>query len=895
MHQYFASPWLKPSDRALDWHGPVARAFVPFPHADLERPITALFETVARDHADRIALDDGHVRLTYRETLHAVRHLARRIASETKAKELIGILLAPHVDFPIAMLACLAAGRPFVPLDLHYPARWIADVTEDAHMAAIIGRFDNAETDAAVPHSLRRIEMDVDTHETPVSHFAPVGPDEPALVLYTSGSTGKPKGIVNSQRALLRRVEQYINAAHINADDRFMPLSSDCTIAGLRERLTALLTGAALHLIDTQRAGARVILNRLHKDEITICYAVPALLRSLIQLDSKTPLHLRVIRVGGDAVLWSDVELLRGWLSPECLIELGYSSTEAPIMQWFVPRDFSQDGARVPIGYPLPGNALAILSDDGKPAAPGEAGELVIRSPCVALGRWIDGHCVADDFPSDPEDNSTRILRTGDLVRLREDGLIDLIGRKDRQIKIRGQRIEPGEIEAALRRNAGVRDAAIFPRRVGESWWLIAYIVSGVANDSEEDLKAYLKDTLPPSLQPQRLYFVEEIPRLPSAKLNTKALEALDEINKGNERDALVAEPNISHEASETENIVATIWKRLLDLPAIDREANFFDLGGDSLLTLNMMFEIEEVLDIELPVTMIYQTPTIASLSEAIEQHAEYKFSPLVPIRSGEGPPLFIVHGVGGNVMELFGFGKHIETRVYAIQARGLDGREEPNHSIAEMAAYYLSAIRVMQPNGPYNLAGYSSGGLIACEMAQQLKANGTNAQSLTLIDTQTNARQWPLAVWFDVLRRRGHHHRAAIRLLSTKEKIIYGAKIAASFYGRILWRLGLGKADISAPTEIRIPTALQKVFQATLEAVANYRPKRYDGEVLLCVSQLGNPMMAEPQKIWRRYVRKLDVQIIPGDHRTMIEGENGKVLADVLSAHLKRAQARSG
>ncbi len=235
MHQYFASPWLKPSDRALDWHGPVARAFVPFPHADLERPIAALFEAVAREHAERAALDDGHVRLTYRQTPNTVCHMAARVAAETKPGELVGILLAPSVDFPIAMLACLAAGRPFVPLDLHYPARWIADVTEDARMAAIIGRFDNPETDAATPQATSvEIEMDVDTREIDASPFTTAGPDELALVLYTSGSTGKPKGIVNSQRNLLRRVEQYINAAHISADDRFMPLSSDCTIAGLR-------------------------------------------------------------------------------------------------------------------------------------------------------------------------------------------------------------------------------------------------------------------------------------------------------------------------------------------------------------------------------------------------------------------------------------------------------------------------------------------------------------------------------------------------------------------------------------------------------------------------------------------------------------------------------------
>jgi amino acid adenylation domain-containing protein len=886
MHQYFASPWLKPTDRALDWHGPVARDFVPFPHADLERPIAELFENIASLHPDRIALDDGNIRLTYRETVNAVRHLAARITSETKQGELIGILLAPSVDFPIAMLACFAAGRPFVPLDLHYPARWIADVTQDARMEAIIGRFDTPETDAAVPPSIRRIEMAVDTNDA--SFIAsPLGPDEPALVLYTSGSTGKPKGIVNSQRNLLRRVEQYINAAHISAEDRFMPLSSDCTIAGLRERLTALLTGATLHLVDTQRAGARKILQRLHDDKITICYAVPALLRSLIQLDSEAaPKSLRVMRVGGDAVLWSDVELLRNWLPPECLIELGYSSTEAPIMQWFVPRDFPQSETRVPIGYPLPGNALAILDEDGKPAAPGEAGELVIRSPYVALGRWIGGRCVGDDFPTDPDDTHQRVLRTGDLARLRDDGLIDLIGRKDRQIKIRGQRIEPGELEAALRCNPDVIDTVVWPRRVGETYWLIAYVVSD-ETASADALKLYLKEVLPPALQPQRIYFVPEIPRLPSAKLDAKALELLDEKHRQAERVPDAANDN-EVAGGDVETVVTNIWKRLLGIPSIHHDTDFFDLGGDSLLTLNMMFEIEEALGIELPVTMIYQTPTIASLSAAIEQHTKPEFSPLVPIRLDEGAPLFIMHGVGGNVMELFALGRQIEGPVYALQARGLDGHEEPNRSIADMAAYYLSAIRDVQPAGPYNLAGYSSGGLIAFEMAQQLNAANEKIGLLALIDTQTNARQWPLGVWLNVLKRRGRHHRAALGALTAMQKLSYGAKIIGSFCKRILWRFGIGKTSALVHPELRMPSALRKVFEATLEAVANYRPRRYDGDVLLLVSELGDPMMAEPGKIWPRYARAVKTRIIPGDHRSMIQGENGKTLAGILSGRLQ-------
>ncbi|HEY5238054.1 MAG TPA: alpha/beta fold hydrolase, partial [Rhizomicrobium sp.] len=518
----------------------------------------------------------------------------------------------------------------------------------------------------------------------------------------------------------------------------------------------------------------------------------------------------------------------------------------------------------------------------GKPAEPGEAGELVIRSPYVALGRWIGGRCVTDDFPSDPDDAHQRILRTGDLARLRDDGLIDLIGRKDRQIKIRGQRIEPGEIEAALRCRPDIIDSAVWPRRVGETWWLIAYVVSR-ETASLDALKLYLKETLPSSLRPQRIYFVPEIPRLPSAKLDAKALELLDEKHQRAERLPEAANDN-DVAASDVETIVTNIWKRLLGLPSIHRDADFFDLGGDSLLTLNMMFEIEEALGIELPVTMIYQTPTIESLSAAIEQHTKPEFSPLVPIRTGEGAPLFIVHGVGGNVMELFALGRQIEGPAYAIQARGLDGHEEPNRSIADMAAYYLSAIRNIQPAGPYNLAGYSSGGLIAFEMAQRLKRNGEKVELLALIDTQTNARQWPLGVWLDVLKRRGRHHRATLGALSTMQQFSYGAKIIGSFGKRILWRLGVGKTSAPVHPELRMPSALQKVFEATLEAVANYRPRRYDGDVLLLVSELGDPMMAEPGKIWPRYARAVKTRIIPGDHRSMIQGENGKILAKILS-----------
>ena len=879
----FSAPWLNGSNYPLDWNGPAERPFVPI--ADLNEPIAVRFARIAERHPERIAVDDGTRRMTYRALQDAVRALAGVLAVETDPAALVGIYLEASVDYPVAMLACLAAGRLFVPLDRHYPAKWIADVVEQSNMAAVIGRFAGADDDAPFPAAVRRLDVrDARPGATPT----PRGPDDAAVLLFTSGSTGRPKGIVNSQRNLLRRVAQYVGAAHIDETDRFLPLSSECTIAGLRERLTALLTGATLHLTDVQHAGARALLNRFRASEISVVYAVPALLRTLMQLgDAKAPPSLRIVRVGGEAVLWSDVEALRAWLPEDCRIELGYSSTEAPIMQWFVPDGFPQDGSRVPLGYPLAGNALAIVDEDGAGVSPGEVGELVVRSPYVALGRWSDGRCVSDDFPKDPNDPACRVLHTGDLVRLRADGLIDLVGRKDRQIKIRGQRVEPGELEAALRRESGVVDAAVFPRRVGKNWWLIAYVVPRAgASGLAERLKETLRAILPAPLQPQRIHLIDAIPRLASGKLDMKTLQALDEEWQRRETcgaaAAVVEEPH-----GRTERAVGEIWTRVLQLECVDRNADFFDLGGDSLAALELMFGIEETLGVELPVTMIFEAPTIASLSAAIEAHAAPVFSPLVRIREGSGgAPLFIVHGVGGNVMELFALGRQVsmEGPVYAIQAKGLDGQADPLRSIADMAVYYLDAIRTAFPFGPYHLAGYSSGGLIALEMAQRLEAQDNPAASLTLIDTQTNARQWPLSIWLGLLWQRARQHAATAAGQTAGNNVRLAARLTGSLVKRVLWRLGAGTQSPNA-LSVRVPPALLAVHDATLAAVARYRPQRYDRPVLLVVPRIKDELMAPVERIWLRMTRALSVQSVDGDHRSMIRDAGCARIAALLSA----------
>jgi amino acid adenylation domain-containing protein len=868
-----ASPWINQSTHPLDWNGPTDRPFTAWTDADLEVPVARLFERVAARHADRIAVDDGTVRLTYAELLSAARALGMRLARETAPEELIGVLLPTSVDFIVAMLGCLFAGRIFVPLDLHYPKAWIANVLADAKPGAVIA--DETQTDELLPPDIRWIAVRGIAEIHPLEQS---GPDAPAVVLFTSGSTGRPKGIVNSQRALLRRVQQYVNAAHVNETDRFLPLSSECTIAGLRERITALLTGATLELVGVQQAGARGILDRL--DGVTMIYAVPALLRTLMPL-GPAPSSLRVVRVGGEAVLWSDVEALRTWLPKDCLIELGYSSTEAPIMQWFVPTTAHQADVRVPLGHPLHGNALAIVDASDKSVSPGETGELVVRSPYVALGHWKDGACSGDAFPPDPSDPSARILLTGDLVRLCDDGLIALVGRKDRQIKIRGQRVEPAELEAALRAELPVREAAVYPRAVGRSHWLIAYVeVAGEVECVLPRIKDSLRGKLPFALQPQRIHAIPAIPRLASGKLDMAALAALDAEYQLHEVSRV--DPSEARLLGETEAIIATIWRRLFKRDAIDRNDDFFDLGGDSLMTINLMFEIEQTLSVSLPVTAIYDAPTIASLAAIVDGNAETYFSPLVKIKDGIGDPLFIVHGVGGNVMELFGVGRAISSGpVYGVQALGVDGRCPPLDSVADMASLYLEAIRDIYPIGPYHLAGYSSGGLIAFEMARKLDAGEVG--SLTLIDSQTNERQWPLRAWLGLLLARARHHATVLRAMPMQDRLRHLARVVTSFAHHVLWRTAIGQTPHIPDAGPQSNPVLEAVFQATLRAVTRYRPRRYRGAVTLLLPEIADPYRADPRLIWRNRAAALSVHVVAGDHRSMIR--EGAEVSAILSS----------
>ena len=866
--------WLEDGKYPLDWNGPTGRIFTRFRDEDLDRPIIDHFERVALRHRNRIAVTDSDTSLTFAELWDGLSGLAETIAAETGPGDLIGIVLPTCSMFPLAILACLAAGRPFVALDPHYPGAWLGQVLEDARPALIIGREDvlgGLDTTATHVIHLTRLPQAARPGWRPAWRTSESGMDQPACVVFTSGSTGRPKGIVNSQRNLLQRVAQSTNSAHVNAEDRFLTLASLSTIVGVRDILTALLAGASVRLVDPQRAGAREILNIIRAEAITILFAFPALLRSVIAYAGELAGDaLRLVRIGGDTTLWSDIDLLRAWLGPEPAIQLIYAATEAPMMQWFVHDSCRADDARIPIGYPLPGNRLALIDEYGSNTPPGEVGELVVASPYVALGLWVDGRCVSGGIEYNGA-SPCRLFRTGDFVRQRPDGLLERIGRKDRQVKIRGACVHLDGVEAVLRQHPLVRDVAVLARMGSGDGEvnLVAYVSprDGAPSGLLDDLRGLMR-SVPASMQPGRFYLAHTIPRLPSSKPDVRALMALDAVNAATAESGPAGGDCIARTVSQ-------VWQKVLQTPIVGPEDDFFEVGGDSLKAMRFMIDLERALGLELSVTLITEAPKFARFCEALREHRITRYVPLVPLKPGDGsPPVFIIHGLDGNVAGLFPMTRRMTYpgEVIGIQARGLAGESPPHKTVEAMATEYLNSVKARQPDGPYYLCGYSFGGVVAFEMARRLRESGDEVGLVGLFDATMSPLKWPLRSWLSIVRRRIMKFAAGV--------------IAAPVR---TWPAAVWKMCRSACERLKgflksAPTRVLRVMVTALIASARYRPGFYPGELTLFTPVGREPGLPSPQAIWRKHARALSIVETAGTHSTMFSAPNAESAAASLT-----------
>ncbi len=542
--------WRRAARVPIDFNGATRRPQVELPADFAARPLFDSLCAAAAANPDALAVVDGNERLTYRDLLARIGRAARRIAVEPPGA--VAVLLPNSAAGLAALLGCLVARRVVLLLEPRQPAERIAAILHDARAVAVVG--DGGE--AGVIPVAALVDGPDEAGWTPPDAFAP---DEPAVVFFTSGSTGRPKGIATSLWGCLHRAGVNLRAWRQGPDDRMLNASQAATHASFCRFLGALCVGSRVVLYGAATEGLGVLRDRLDAEQVTVLVAGPALMRAVLPLPGFEDAFrtLRVLRCGGAAVLRADVAAMRSVLPEGCLIDHSYASTEAGIVAtWVVPRDFPDHEPRLPAGYLLADLDYLLEDGAGRDAGPGGTGELVLRGRGIAVGEWQNGRCVPGRMWPDAACPGRRVFRTGDLVRIGDDGLLRFVDRVDQQIKINGMRIEPAEIEAVLRRVPGVSDAAVIARGGDGHPMLLAYVaVAGVGADAVPGtaqgarapgaaaqvavapvavgcdlpvmravLLARLRAELPAVMQPAHLMLMEALPRLAGGKLDVGAL-----------------------------------------------------------------------------------------------------------------------------------------------------------------------------------------------------------------------------------------------------------------------------------------------------------------------------------------------------------------------------------
>jgi acyl-coenzyme A synthetase/AMP-(fatty) acid ligase len=495
--------------------------------ADLDTPVWSLFEAVWKRQPDKLAVDDGTTSpFTYTQLREAALAVAGAISCAVAERELVAIVLRHTTCHPLGVLACLASGHPCLVLDAAHPAARNAQVIVEARPAAVL--LDRGVDDLPVPCARIRL---ADAITAKPAAPAPARPDDPAFVISTSGSTGTPKCIVLSQRNLLHQVMQDSATCRLRPADRFLPLGSPAAVSPLRGLLTALLSGGTLFLRDLHD-GFSPVFTTMRERGITVSRIGPSLLRAMVALPGAATAFrsMRIIRVGGEILSGEDVMRMRGVLPATCTLVFAYGSTEIPpIIERVIPAHGPVEKGVLHIGTPLPGSRLSLVDERGDEVQPGEAGELLVRGPHLALGYWVDGTCVPGDITPDPAALGERCFRSGDILRRRADGQWEFVRRVDHQVKIRGNRAEPGEAETVLRGLPGVADAVVLTSDNGDGPSLIAFVVPSGTADGEfvDQLRAALAGRLPDHARPSTIRVIAAIPRLGTFKPDFAALRSL--------------------------------------------------------------------------------------------------------------------------------------------------------------------------------------------------------------------------------------------------------------------------------------------------------------------------------------------------------------------------------
>jgi amino acid adenylation domain-containing protein len=827
--------------------------------------VQQMFESQVNQRPNALALVFEDERVTYGELNARTNQLAHYLRSLGAGPEvLVGIFLENSVEMIVALLGVLKSGAAYVPLDTEYPAERLRLMLQDTRMPLLITE---PRLVPKLPHvELRTVYLD-DEHDLiarqSVENPSPAaGPANLAYIIYTSGSTGIPKGVMTEQRNLSNQIQVLAQNFGVQGGSRVLQFASFSFDASVFEIYGALSSGATLCLGRKESLMPGESLLRTFREQgITTVLLPPS---ALAVMDPDEVPQLKTLVSGGEAC---SADIVGRW-SPGRRFLNAYGPTETTVC---VTLSDCFGAEKTPtIGRAIEGTDIYILDSQLRPAPVGVLGEIYIGGVGVARGYLNRPELTAEKFIPDPfsQQPGARVYRTGDKARLLPSGEIDYQGRIDEQLKLRGFRIEPGEIENALRQHPAVHEALVAARDSGPGdKRLIAYIVKRQESSvTVNELRESLKERLPEYMIPSAFVVLKEIPLTPQGKYDRRALPVPHRSEEGH----LVA-PRDVVELQLTEQ-----WENLLGVPCGVTD-DFFELGGHSLLAVRLMSRIEQIFGKKIPLSALFKAPTIESLSTILRQETDgSSWSPLVAIQPhGSERPFFCVHPGGGNVLCYRALARRLGAQqpFYALQARGLEDGQEPRTHVEAMAGDYLEAVRAVQSHGPYLLGGWSIGGLIAFEMARQLQAQGEEVKLLALFDTPAPKAEEESIDDASLLASFALH----LGLSPEQLQDAADAFSQAQTEDPLSFLLDHAKAASIIPHDMSLARFNQHfgVFKANIQAARSYRPENLPTNITLFRA------MEESALGWSQ---ELEVYDVPGNHLTMMREPYVSVLAERLA-----------
>jgi aspartate racemase len=837
-----------------------------------------LVEAQAARTPNAIAVEHADQRLTYRELEQRANQLAHFLTKRGVGPESrVGICLRRSLELPVALLAVLKAGGACVPLDPAYPKERLTYMLEDSQTSLVLTQpgllAEVTDFDAEI------IALDpgwnsffAESRENPRSA---VKPENLAYVIYTSGSTGKPRGVLLSHRGLVNHNTAAVKLFGITSADRMAQFASISFDIAIEEIFPTWIAGAAL-VIREEDASLAVgdFLRWVSERNVTALDLPTAYWHELVgELSESTlqlPESLRIVIVGGEKASSAALAAWHKLAGSRVRWVNTYGPTETSvIVTSFEPHNWDAIPPILPIGRPIANTKIHILDEHLQPLPVGIPGDLFVSGPGLARGYLNRPEITAEKFIRDPftTEPDTRMYKTGDRARYLANGEIEFAGRTDDQVKIRGYRVELKEIESVLGAYPGVREVVVVARENAREngpgdKHLAAYVVpSREQAPTGSELRSHLKQKLPHYMVPSAFVLLEAMPKTPNGKVDRRAMPA--------PQPADFTEPNeYVAPADDLENNLVRIWCAVLGKEKIGTRDNFFDLGGHSLLAARLMHRIEQTLGQRLPLAALLQAPTVEQFAALLRQEGwSASWSSLVAIQpEGSRVPFFCVHGVGGNVVGFRDLARHMgpDQPFYALQPQGLDGKRPCISSVTEMAENYIKEIRRVQPEGPYRIGGYSFGGLVAYEMAQQLRAQDQEVSLLALLDTYPGKME-----------SRGSQLRN-LRKLPLKAALTFLVKKGSFVMMTLCKRLELQM----------LPKPLRNVRQACAKAAGDYTVQPYAGQVTLFrVKEKSVGSLNDPYAIWWRVAAGgVDLREISGDHLSLLKEPQVRLLAEELS-----------